>query len=155
MTEQGKTLGQLNVQPGDVVRCVNDGGSSWWTVGKEYHVYESEDGLIIKDDDDARWLNTSALFTIVSRNEVNPSQDGASIPSADPAPVAWPDGVQRAMQDAYNQGLRKGAETLRSMQATEGVLCQRTMDLAATVLEDIAARAALLIATANHVEASK
>lgn len=65
--------------------------------------------------------------------------------AADPAPVTWPDGVQRAMQDAYIQGLRNGAETLRSMRATEGVLCQRTMDLAATVLEDIAARAALQV----------
>jgi hypothetical protein len=80
MTEQGKTLGQLNVQPGDVVRCVDNYGRPWWTVGKEYHVYESKDGLIIKDDDgDPRRSIPFAFFTIVSRNEVNPSQDGASM----------------------------------------------------------------------------
>lgn len=44
-------------------------------------------------------------------------------------------------QRAYVQGLKNGAETLRSMDATAGVLHKPTLDLAATVLEDIAARA--------------
>lgn len=142
MTEQGKTLGQLNVQPGDVVRCVNDGGRSWWTVGKEYHVYESEDGLIIKDDDDARWLNTSALFTIVSRNEVNPSQDGASIPPADPAPVTWPDGVTE---------MRFGACGRHNITIAGGYISinDRTLAFRPTEASQLAF---LLIAAANHVE---
>lgn len=50
------------------------------------------------------------------------------------------DGIQ---QRAYVQGLKNGAETLRSFKATDGVVHQPTLDLAATLLEDIAARAGM------------
>jgi DNA-binding CsgD family transcriptional regulator len=49
-------------------------------------------------------------------------------------------------QRAYVQGLKNGAETLRSMDATAGVLHKPTLDLAATCLEDIAARGQMLAA---------
>lgn len=52
-------------------------------------------------------------------------------------------------QMAYVQGLKNGAETLRSMRATAGVLHQPTLDLAATCLEDIAARGQM-IGTTGH-----
>jgi uncharacterized alpha-E superfamily protein len=44
---------------------------------------------------------------------------------------------------AYLQGVKNSAETLRSMDATAGVLHKPTLDMAATVLEGIVARAGL------------
>jgi hypothetical protein len=141
MTEQGKTLGQLNVQPGDVVRCVDDGGRPWWTVGKKYPVYESEDGPIIKNDDgDPRLIIPEALFTIASRNEVNPSQDGASIPPADPAPVTWPDGVDLVrLLRGVELKIARNALSISGADGLYGEAALRQL-------------AALLIAAANHVE---
>lgn len=45
-------------------------------------------------------------------------------------------------QTAYAEGIRSSADTVRSMRATEGVLVQRTLDMAASVLESVAKKAA-------------
>ncbi len=44
-------------------------------------------------------------------------------------------------QAAYAEGIRSSADTVRSMCATEGVLDQRTLDMAASVLESVAKKA--------------
>ena len=65
----GKPLKELNVKPGDIVKCVDNDDCYWWTIGKTYAV--TADGTPADDDghtygnyDDPQ---PTILFTVISR----------------------------------------------------------------------------------------
>ena len=62
-TPAGKLLQDLDLKPGDVVRCVKS-AVSWLVVGNDYMM-----GVRRRYDDDDAWFSqfSSSLFTIVSR----------------------------------------------------------------------------------------
>jgi hypothetical protein len=67
--DMGKTLKELDVKPGDVVKCVDNGGCYWWTIGKTYAVTADgtpadDEGYIYGDYDDPQ---PAVLFTAISR----------------------------------------------------------------------------------------
>jgi hypothetical protein len=72
-------LDEIGIRPGDVVRCTY-AADEWWTVGKEYQAYMSDDVAWVKDDVGSPWREASGRrFTIVSRaGEETPS------PTAEP-----------------------------------------------------------------------
>ncbi len=86
-------------------------------------------------------LREAAMQSLASLGQAQEAYEAQK--AAEAANAALTARVPELEKAAWLEGLRNAAETVRSFRATEGVLHQPTLDLTASLLDGIAARAAI------------